>query len=153
MPTAEREFRTPTPHVGAASSLGHIYRGQSILDLWQVLLHYPGYRLLPLPLRVCRPPARCFSILEAMKELKALNISGTGLVTEGEFQRLHNLSVLTRGRIKVRVDALWKTIPKDREGSVERQRCWAAVLADKELASIVGSDQTSERGRRAKGSA
>ena len=39
--------------------------------------------------------------------------------------------------------ATWAQIAKDGDGQVERLACWKVVLADKELASIVGNGSVS----------
>ena len=41
--------------------------------------------------------------------------------------------------MKGKVDSLWAAMPKDANGSIERLACWAVLLADAELADLVGS--------------
>ena len=44
-----------------------------------------------------------------------------------------------RADFKAKVHALWAEISKDADTQVERIACWNIILADKELAEIVGN--------------
>ena len=78
-------------------------------------------------------------MLEAMKEVRALDVSKNGFIDANEFQRLLNPDVHAAARLKGKVDSLWAAMPKDANGSIERLACWAVLLADAELADLVGS--------------
>ena len=45
--------------------------------------------------------------------------------------------------LKKKVESMWNHITKNPDGQVERLACWKVVLADKELASIVGNGSVS----------
>lgn len=47
--------------------------------------------------------------------------------------------------LRRRVDVLWGSMPKDASGEVERDACWEAILADKELVGLIG-DGDAEKG-------
>jgi len=46
--------------------------------------------------------------------------------------------VLVAAQVKVRADALWPKMKKDKSGHIERLACWAVVMADEELGYILG---------------
>ena len=87
--------------------------------------------------------AKGTEVLQAMKEVKALDqIKQDGHISEQEFSRLCDPAVLTaaskRVDLKAKVHAMWAEITKDADGQVERIACWDFILADKELAALVG---------------
>jgi len=47
------------------------------------------------------------SMLLAIKEVKALDISGDGRITEKEFKRIYSPAVLAAAEVKVKADAIW----------------------------------------------
>jgi len=83
-------------------------------------------------------PIKGAAILQAMKAVKALDISGDGEISHAEFKRLYRPSVIVAAQVKVRCDAMWSICEKDVKGQVERQRCWRMLLADEELGFILG---------------
>jgi len=81
-------------------------------------------------------------VLEAMKAVKALDVSGDGVIDEGEFFRLVNPGVVKAAEIKVglpkKVASLLAAMPLDGKQQIERLQCWAILLKDDELAAFVG---------------
>ena len=77
-------------------------------------------------------------MLEAMKEVYALDISGDGVISEPEFKRLYHPGVITAAQVKVRADALWLAQAQDSDGNVSRSKAWDVILGDSELALAVG---------------
>jgi len=75
-----------------------------------------------------------------MKEARALDVSGDGMIDANEFQRLVDPNVVHTATLKAKVDALWAAMPKTDGGSVERLKCWAILLADDELALAMGKN-------------
>jgi hypothetical protein len=61
------------------------------------------------------------------------------VVSEAVAQDIDSLALLVAARLKGKVDSLWAAMPKDANGSIERLACWAVLLADAELADLVGS--------------
>ena len=87
-------------------------------------------------------------ILTAMKEVRALDqIEVNGRISEEEFLRLSDLSVLAeaarRVLLKAKVAAMWGEVQGDErfesDGEIERLAAWEIVLADDELAGLIGS--------------
>ena len=85
-----------------------------------------------------------FAMLEAIKAAKALDISGDNVITKDEFQRLSDPGVLAAAEAQVRlrrkVDALWAE-KGGATGGIERLACWDILLADDELAMLVGKGE------------
>jgi len=73
-----------------------------------------------------------------MKEARALDVSGDGMIDANEFARLLKPEVVLAAELKVKVDALWRSMPKNAEGSMERLACWDLIMADDELAALIG---------------
>jgi hypothetical protein len=61
------------------------------------------------------------------------------VVHETVAQDIDSLALLVAARLKGKVDSLWAAMPTDANGSIERLACWAVLLADAELADLVGS--------------
>ena len=84
-------------------------------------------------------------ILESIKEDKALDVSRDGQITEPEFERLMNDEVIGAAMLMVslaaKVAALWQTMYKDENSTVERLACWEVLLKDDELAVLVGKNE------------
>lgn len=80
------------------------------------------------------------AILQAMKDVKALDISGDGQIDESEFMRLFNPDVIKAASLRAKVETMWTAVPKDTKGEVERLACWAFILDDKELPGLVHGD-------------
>ena len=82
------------------------------------------------------------SLLVAMKEIRALDVDGSGAIDEEEFGRLLWADVLfaaaDRAALKVFVDMTWEDMPKGGDGAVDRMACWDMLLADEELAEYLG---------------
>jgi len=77
-----------------------------------------------------------------MKEVRALDIDGNGLIDEAEFKRLYKLEVLVAGQVKVRADAMWEAVATDAAFNIERLKCWDMILADAEMGYILGQGFT-----------
>ena len=84
-------------------------------------------------------------MLQAMKRAKALDISGDGRISEDEFKRLYNPAVLAaakaavlREQLVAKVDDMWPSMPTGADGQMERLACWDLILADAELAGLIG---------------
>jgi len=58
-----------------------------------------------------------FSRLAAMKEVKALDISGDGRITEKEFKRMYNPLVMVAAGVKVKADEMWSKARTDKNGT------------------------------------
>ena len=85
-----------------------------------------------------------------MKRARALDISGDGQITEDEFKRLYDPAVLEAAKAEVerellraKVDRMWAATPTDAEGQIERLACWDLILADAELAGLIGESDAS----------
>ena len=68
-------------------------------------------------------------LLVAMKEVRALDqIIKDGRISQEEFNRLHDLTVLEdaakRVQLKTKVKAMWEAATKDDDGQIERLACW-----------------------------
>jgi hypothetical protein len=71
-------------------------------------------------------------------------IKQDGRINQEEFYRLYDPAVLAaaslRSVLKPKVHAMWAAMTKDAaDGQIERLACWDQILADKELATIVGT--------------
>ena len=81
-----------------------------------------------------------------MKAVKALDVSGDGIIDESEFFRLLNPGVIKAAEIKValpkKVASLWAALPKDDKDQIERLTCWGMLLKDDDLASLIGKHDT-----------
>ena len=84
-------------------------------------------------------------ILEAIKAVKALDVSGDGKINEEKFFRLTNPWVIKAAEARValakKVAALWKTMPLNKKQEVERLQCWDIILKDEELATLIGKSE------------
>ena len=93
-------------------------------------------------------------MLEAMKSARALDVNNDGQISEPEVMRLVSTCVLdsalealednaenggpSAAGLRAKIESMWAAIPKDDKGQVERLKCWRLILADAELASMVG---------------
>jgi chemotaxis response regulator CheB len=91
------------------------------------------------------------AILAAMKEVKALDISGDEQIVEAEFKFVYDPFVIKAAGIKVRADLIWESTKMTRAGpaevirdTVEWLECWDMIMADPEIAYTMGSDNTPE---------
>jgi len=93
------------------------------------------------------------AMLEIMKAVRSLDMTGTGIIYEKKFQRLYLPSAILAAKeaienglspayleaIRVKVVGMWKAIGK--KGHVERLACWDFILADDELATLMGNGE------------
>merc|ERR1712159_822563 len=89
------------------------------------------------------------AILLAMKEVRALDQEcADGRISEGEFKRLYDKDVLdaanTKGKLVIKVHTMWADAKKEEDGQMERLACWDCILADDELAGLVGENDVAK---------
>ena len=84
------------------------------------------------------------AMLEAMQAARALDVSGDGFVSQDEFQRLYKQSVLAAAEadvaLRFKIEGLWRALG-GATGGIERLGCWDILLADDELAMLVGKGE------------
>ena len=87
-------------------------------------------------------PAKGVAILRAMKDVRALDTSGDGKITKEEFKRLNDPEVLAAAQTRValieKVERMWGSMRKGKDGKIERVECWSVLLKDVELATLLG---------------
>ena len=92
----------------------------------------------------------------------ALDTNGDGFITESEFTRLCDPTILVAAQaqagsdgskgqgtkigtgdeeltLDTKVEAMWEAMPQSRNHTVERIACWNIILSDMELANLVGN--------------
>jgi Ca2+-binding EF-hand superfamily protein len=93
-------------------------------------------------------PAKGLAILQAMKDVRALDTSGDGKITKEEFKRLNDPEVLaaaeSRVALIVKVERMWDKMRKDKDGKIERLECWNVLLKDSELATLLGESDAAK---------
>ena len=82
-------------------------------------------------------PAKGRAMLQAMKGARALDISGDGQIGKSELMRLFDPGVIRAAALRGKVETMWRAMPKNSLGEVERLECWAVILADTELPGLL----------------
>ena len=81
------------------------------------------------------------AVLRPRKPVKGSAVSheDDGSCSDLAATKLPNMS-----RLKKKVDAMWVAAPKQKDGQMERLECWEMILADEELARLVGRSEAEE---------